>query len=853
MFAQEVDIYIENIIAKFGAFNYAELKTPFNPYNELQHLVDMIPGTRSGRPRRRSTAYKSDLRLCIVKTADNHLSIVKKCSDRSPMTSKVIDLVDENSSTPPPHASTSSGKKRSSETKSKSNKLSPRNASNTAAVAAAAAAAAAATANEENESRHKTYQVLRRKSMAVEREQHKKVSAVILKRKSISVARAHELDSSLKLNDDDDVSVEIVPTKRSKSTAAIGKKDKSVVADVEIIPKTSSSKKQKRSHEHATTTPAANDPNATNASNTSATVTAAMVTTTANVTNATNATNVTNATSDQTENDQNVSQKADTETEKSETVDEAEPKEVGSESILTSVGLSRVVRKSKDEIEESIASSAIDEKTEDDAGTKCATVDEHNLGLRLSKETIEVDAEPPVPDKMSHRKSVSGKSPKIALVPFIELKEEPKDDDITDAVPKDGETDVTPETNEVSAIKTERALLDDSVMIIDEDPAPKSSPPASVSRLIENIRRGAIAVRDIEKMTNRPSKSPAKSATEAQRARKTFPRGLQLPAAMSNGVTSRGRTQSSSKRLPAMNNMVYIPLDGNSFSRSEVMPSISGPKLTSQPPPLTIVGSTPPTVSSSNITNLCINGPPPLSVAGASLLINQGMLTEVATPSLQFIHNHIDFNSFYFFMYSSNGWPGSSANSSNVFNTTTGGSDTTTSSTATATAPTTTAATATTCLFTGRGQFASIFIDFQRNADGAIGIGRDRDDYSCATQIDVATHGAVALRRRHTLSKRSRLRVSNTHGECAPNDRLLPIGDRGYAQRYCQHDKSRSENQITRDGIGKDEIRPCQGDRGSEGEYRHTAERDEEEHGKGAHANNQRNAQTVRNGAHSLD
>lgn len=74
-----------------------------------------------------------------------------------------------------------------------------------------------------------------------------------------------------------------------------------------------------------------------------------------------------------------------------------------------------------------------------------------------------------------------------------------------------------------------------------------------------------------------------------------------------------------------MNNMVYIPLDGNSFSRSEVMPSISGPKLTSQPPPLTIVSSTPPTVSSSNTTNLCINGPPPLSVAGASLLINQGM------------------------------------------------------------------------------------------------------------------------------------------------------------------------------------------------------------------------------------
>lgn len=590
--AQEVDIYIENIIAKFGAFNYAELKTPYNPYNEPQHLIDMIPGARSGRPRRRSTAYKSDLRLCIVKTADNNLSIVKKCSDRSPMASKVIDLVDENSSTLPPHASTSStGKKRSSEAK-KSNKLTPRNSSN--------AVATTAPACEETQSQHKTYQVLRRKSMAVEREQHKKVSAVILKRKSISVARAHELDSSLKLNDDDDnVTVEIVPTKRSKSTAAIVKKDKSIFADVEIIPKPTSSKKQKRSHEHTTDS-------------------------TAN--------SVASITSDRVENEQNASPKAETETEKLETIDTTETKVVDSESILTSVGLSRIVRQSKDEIEDEKTSDSCvaDQKTEDDAGANCAIDDEDNLRLRLSKETIEVDAESPIPDKMSHRKSLSGKSPKIALVPFIELKEEPKDDDIADEVVQDAESDGMPGTNEMSAIKTERPLLDDdSVMIIDEDPAPKLSPPVGVSKLIENIRRGAIAVRDIEKMTNRPtkspSKSPTKSATEAQRARKTFPRGLQLPASMANGVTSRARNQSNNKRFPAMNNMVYIPLDGNSFSRSEVMPSISGPKLTSQPPPLTIVGSTPPTVSSSsNITNLCINGPPPLSVAGASLLISQG-------------------------------------------------------------------------------------------------------------------------------------------------------------------------------------------------------------------------------------
>lgn len=524
-----------------------------------------------------------------MKTADNNLSIVKKLSDRSPMTSKVIDLVDENSSTPPPHTSTSSGKKRSSESKNKSNKFSPRNVSTTAA-------ATPSEVDEGSEFQHK-YQVLRRKSMAVEREQHKKVSAVILKRKSISVARAHELDSSLKI--DDDNSAEIVPTKRCKSTASAGKKDKNIVADVEIIPKNSSSKKQKRLHEQTIT-----------------------------ITSTTSETSAIDASSDQVQNDQKLSPKTSVETEKSEIVDEMEVKEAEVGSILTSVGLSRIVRESKDEMKETTDPTADDKKTEEENGAKPTNDDEYNVGLRLSKETIEVDAESPIPDKALKRKSVSGRSQRIALVPFIELKEEPKED-LVETMPQDGVADATVEVSEPPVVKTEPILMDDdSVMIIDEDPAPKPSPPAGVSKLIENIRRGAIVVRDIEKMTNRPTKtptkSPTKSATEAQRARKTFPRGLQLPASMSNGVTPRVRNQSSNKRLPPMNNMVYIPLDGNSFSRSEVIPSISGPKLTSQPPPLTIVGSTPSTVSSSNITNLCSNGPPPLSVAGASLLINQG-------------------------------------------------------------------------------------------------------------------------------------------------------------------------------------------------------------------------------------
>lgn len=70
-------MYIANIINKFGSFRYADIKTPFNPQTTLyEHLLHMIP-TLTGKYYNPHQA-KSDLTLRIIKTGDNHLSVVKK-------------------------------------------------------------------------------------------------------------------------------------------------------------------------------------------------------------------------------------------------------------------------------------------------------------------------------------------------------------------------------------------------------------------------------------------------------------------------------------------------------------------------------------------------------------------------------------------------------------------------------------------------------------------------------------------------------------------------------------------------------------------------------------------------------
>lgn len=76
-----MDKYIAKLTTKFGSFNFPECRTHFDPFKEEEQLEMMIPNYRShvnaANISKKSTS-NSDLTYKIVKTADNHLSIVKK-------------------------------------------------------------------------------------------------------------------------------------------------------------------------------------------------------------------------------------------------------------------------------------------------------------------------------------------------------------------------------------------------------------------------------------------------------------------------------------------------------------------------------------------------------------------------------------------------------------------------------------------------------------------------------------------------------------------------------------------------------------------------------------------------------
>lgn len=77
---KEVEVHIEKIKSKVGTFKYAKFKTPYEPMDELQQLEMMIPGVTEYMKRQQALVPKPSLQYKIVKTADNHLSIIKKAS-----------------------------------------------------------------------------------------------------------------------------------------------------------------------------------------------------------------------------------------------------------------------------------------------------------------------------------------------------------------------------------------------------------------------------------------------------------------------------------------------------------------------------------------------------------------------------------------------------------------------------------------------------------------------------------------------------------------------------------------------------------------------------------------------------
>ncbi|XP_017073365.2 protein kinase C-binding protein 1 isoform X2 [Drosophila eugracilis] len=99
---REVEVHIEQIKRKIGAFNYAAYRIPYDPMEEQQQLEQMMPGVYEAIDRELEPANKTPLQFLIRKTADDKLSIVKKTkttesgneSDQSPSPTKKLSEVE---------------------------------------------------------------------------------------------------------------------------------------------------------------------------------------------------------------------------------------------------------------------------------------------------------------------------------------------------------------------------------------------------------------------------------------------------------------------------------------------------------------------------------------------------------------------------------------------------------------------------------------------------------------------------------------------------------------------------------------------------------------------------------------
>lgn len=591
-----MDVYIENIEAKYGSFKYSELKTPFNPQLADQHLLDMIPGLRSARGgRRRSSTARSDLTLKIVKNADNHLSVVKKdqTAKELPQIKRTVDITGDGavSRTPTPPSAVLSRRK-TSDTRIKRSKSTNRHSDGKVPVLD-----------------HKSYQVLRRKSMAVEKLDQKRVSAI---------------HSNLDLNSSTE-SPEVSFVRYNPNATNEKQETDSLIANaVAVVKKTNKAagKKRKLSVE-AKASDAAETPE--------------------------------------------KSLKLDEQIATTSSAIDEPPEDDFETNILSSVGLmkkttapvpvatstpSTTTKNTPEKV--TVSAKNVNTKEIHSKNSKCDTNEKVNDGAARTRS-----------DTVQRVGSKDDGSP-LVLVPFVEMKKEPNTEN--DAVNRDqrpstsltpicliSSTENTPAksyTNvddNLSTIKTETSSDDDSLMII-EDEQPNSTNSSAkptitgIDQLLENIRlRGSISVKDINKMTL-PNQQPV------QQARKSFPKG---PTANASASILKPRNNPNPLNKPSplnQTNMVCIPLDG--------IPRLDLTYNSTQPPPLSVVGSAnsvslltqnqssattiinstnssaPTSTSSSNLTN----GPPPLSITAVSqpsLLnpnsistISNGMLTE---------------------------------------------------------------------------------------------------------------------------------------------------------------------------------------------------------------------------------
>lgn len=593
---QEVDVYIENIIAKFGSFHYAPLRTPFNPQMVDQHLVDMIPGLRANnRGRRRSSTAKSDLTLKIVKTADNNLSVVKKdqIAKESPQIKRTIDITGEGaiSRTPTPPSITIRRKTTTARSNNRSKSTIRHSEGNIPSIETVA-------------------QVLRRKSMAVEKLAADKMGALAYKRKMSTLLDETKTPTVVLTRSDEKIVQSTSTNDKSKNDSDNSTK-MSQKPNLQI-------RKRKISNEKL--------PNEGNEEN-EAPVKITKV--------------------DKNRSIPVVAEKVVEQT-------EAEP-EKDQNSFLGSVGLMKrgLISKPKESGSNKLATA------------KNVPKDRISSSAGQNKNKINDKTQPIHIDINNHDHIfVSEDSPSFNLVPFIELKEEPRDEEINanstrEQTPEPTQTpsfaissnETTPIAKNqepsvsVDNLKTETSSDDEGLMIVDNDSTDKTkksnkitkSPPG-IARLIDNIRRGAISVRDINKLTiTEAANQLAKPALTdiSPKARKTFPSSS---TAASTSLL-RSRNNASKNKTSQISSMVCIPMDGNRLPLTHFDIGYSS----TQPPPLTIVGSstTVPTFPQSTPSNASTsssssssNGPPPLSLTTKpSTLSNLPQSNSISTSS----------------------------------------------------------------------------------------------------------------------------------------------------------------------------------------------------------------------------
>lgn len=523
-------------MAKFGAFKYFPLRTPFNPQMAEQHIFEMIPSLSSNnRGRRRSSIVKSDLTLKIVKTADNNLSVVKKdqLQKELPQIKRTIDITgDETVSRTPTPPPTILQPKTAFEIRSKRSKSINRSSYGSKILA----------------SEKKSHEVLRRKSMAIDKMDQKTVSVVNYKRKSLHVPSYN-----------DEIKTPKVVLTRSDQTA-----------NKEIISNTTDGAVENTKLSSRINQP----PRKRKVSN------------------------------EQPEGCEMVLKTAKLDENRSQSKRTIEPntsteiyEQLENPTILSSVGLVKKDSTNEKSRHQNLNTKAIE--------NDLLEAKKSNLrNNRTATITFECD------DKTNDLDSLllEEKSSSIMLVPFIEIKEEPKE---TESSPKESFTEsseiLRPTTNKstissnnvtninykdsdmpsnvcIEGLKMETSSDDDFVASKRDrfstmGKKPNNSSP-SIAKLIDNIRRGGISVRDINKLTNTGPSLKSSLNEIPPKARKSFPTSSgNLPISLlrsRNGAAINKQTT---------NNMVCIPLDGNG------MPSLDLGLNSSQPPPLTMVSS----------------------------------------------------------------------------------------------------------------------------------------------------------------------------------------------------------------------------------------------------------------------